>query len=288
MTPFMETLRSVVTWVVTSIFGILTASFVLAFNENIKELLKQRGAHTILVRFLDALPEKLQDKWRWERVRGLWWLWAIFGLSGGVTLSLWLSPLLLSPSFIPPPPVIAQNPTSPSEKTVSSTLSSTTGKISDYDRDQMKQEIDALLSVVRNEQFQDSITAAATLHGKLAAAQPPSGVTQEDLGRDLIAVDDQIKAALQLFNPVIERYPQYDEVRNLVNPKYEWKHDGEVDLGRWGEYILRLRIDPTANQDVWSLLADNMGTRAATAWLIRYANWGKSLTGTLVDKRRKL
>jgi hypothetical protein len=27
----------------------------------------------------------------WERLRGLWWLWSILGLSGGVAFALWLS-----------------------------------------------------------------------------------------------------------------------------------------------------------------------------------------------------
>jgi hypothetical protein len=37
------------------------------------------------------------EEWRWERLRGMWWLWAIFGLSGGVALALWLSPVVLGP-----------------------------------------------------------------------------------------------------------------------------------------------------------------------------------------------
>jgi hypothetical protein len=37
------------------------------------------------------------DEWRWERLRGLWWLWSIFGLSGGIALALWLIPLITGP-----------------------------------------------------------------------------------------------------------------------------------------------------------------------------------------------
>ena len=33
------------------------------------------------------------DEWRWERLRGLWWLWSMLGLSGGIVLALWLIPL---------------------------------------------------------------------------------------------------------------------------------------------------------------------------------------------------
>jgi hypothetical protein len=101
MTPSMATLHSVVTWIVTSIFG---AGLLLALTENIKELLKQRGANTLLVRSLDALPKQLH----WERLRGLWWLWAIFGLSGGVALALWLSPFLVGQPSVPPVPVVAK------------------------------------------------------------------------------------------------------------------------------------------------------------------------------------
>lgn len=35
------------------------------------------------------------DEWRWQRLRGLWWLWAIFGLSGGVAFALWPIPLIV-------------------------------------------------------------------------------------------------------------------------------------------------------------------------------------------------
>jgi hypothetical protein len=99
MTPFMETLRSVVTWPsvitwlfwsVASIFSLLSALFVLALTENLKELLKQRGINRLLVRTLDKLPT-LQTNLRWERLRGLWWLWLIFGVSGGAAFGLWIT-----------------------------------------------------------------------------------------------------------------------------------------------------------------------------------------------------
>jgi TolA-binding protein len=34
---------------------------------------------------------------RWQRLRGMWWLWAIFGLSGGIVSALWLAPLIFAP-----------------------------------------------------------------------------------------------------------------------------------------------------------------------------------------------
>jgi hypothetical protein len=92
----METLRTGVTWVVTSIFGILATCLVLALTENFKELLKQWGATTFLIHLWDAIPKNCRDALRWERLRALWWLWSIFGLSGGVTLALWLTPQILS------------------------------------------------------------------------------------------------------------------------------------------------------------------------------------------------
>jgi hypothetical protein len=37
------------------------------------------------------------DEWRWQCLRGVWWLWYIFGLSGGVALALWLTPQIVGP-----------------------------------------------------------------------------------------------------------------------------------------------------------------------------------------------
>ena len=39
------------------------------------------------------------DEWRWSRLSGVWWFWWIFGLSGGASLVLWLTPLLHPPSI---------------------------------------------------------------------------------------------------------------------------------------------------------------------------------------------
>jgi hypothetical protein len=50
------------------------------------------------------------EEWRWERLRGMWWLWTIFGLSAGVALVLWLFPLLLSPPTIVAGPGIGAPP----------------------------------------------------------------------------------------------------------------------------------------------------------------------------------
>jgi hypothetical protein len=35
------------------------------------------------------------DEWRWERLRAVWWLWLIAGVSGGVALALWWLPLFV-------------------------------------------------------------------------------------------------------------------------------------------------------------------------------------------------
>jgi hypothetical protein len=84
--------------IVTTIFGLLTAGFVVAFTENYKELLKKWHGNTLLVRACDKLlAAEWQNALRWERLRGLWWLWCIFGLNGGIALALWLSPLLTEP-----------------------------------------------------------------------------------------------------------------------------------------------------------------------------------------------
>jgi hypothetical protein len=35
------------------------------------------------------------DEWRWQRIRAVWWLWSIFGVSLGVALGFWLPPVVL-------------------------------------------------------------------------------------------------------------------------------------------------------------------------------------------------
>jgi hypothetical protein len=91
--------------VANSVFGILTF-VVLAMatgliSANVRKLADKHDWDNFLVRGTDKL--------RWERVRGLWWLWSIFGLSGGVALALWLTPLLVGPPTLvarqagPPP-----------------------------------------------------------------------------------------------------------------------------------------------------------------------------------------
>ena len=88
------TIRAVATW----LFGFIAAAIVTAFiSANVRELARQRGWDTFLVHWWDALPDQWRDELRWERLRRLWWLWSIFGLSGGVALALWLTPLLVPP-----------------------------------------------------------------------------------------------------------------------------------------------------------------------------------------------
>jgi hypothetical protein len=82
--------RSLGTW----IFGVLMAVIVLVLTENFKELIKQRGGNTLLVRWLDRLPKSWQNWLSWQRLHGLWWLWLVFGVSGGFAISLWLTPFL--------------------------------------------------------------------------------------------------------------------------------------------------------------------------------------------------
>lgn len=72
-----------------SVFGVLI--FVILamatglISANVRKLADKYGWDNVLVHGTDKL--------RWERVRTLWWLWSIFGLSGGITLALWLTPL---------------------------------------------------------------------------------------------------------------------------------------------------------------------------------------------------
>jgi hypothetical protein len=91
----METIRTVVTW----IFGILSIAALLALTENFKELLKQWGGNTLLVRIIDKLlPVSWHNTLSWKYLRALWWLWLIFGVSGGVAIALWLTPFLSASS----------------------------------------------------------------------------------------------------------------------------------------------------------------------------------------------
>ena len=76
----------------------MTALALPLISANVRKLASERGWDIGLVRLWDALPEKWRDEMRWQRLRGRWWLWAIFGLSGGVALALWLAPLIVNPS----------------------------------------------------------------------------------------------------------------------------------------------------------------------------------------------
>jgi hypothetical protein len=80
-------IRTVAYW----IFGILLAGGVLVITENVKELIKQAGGTTLLVRIVDTIvPERLRARLSWKYLHAAWWLWIIFGLSCGVALGFWL------------------------------------------------------------------------------------------------------------------------------------------------------------------------------------------------------
>jgi hypothetical protein len=65
----------------TSVFGfILLAMASGLISANVRKLADRHGWDNFLVRWAEEL--------RWERLRSLWWLWLIFGLSGGVALAL--------------------------------------------------------------------------------------------------------------------------------------------------------------------------------------------------------
>ena len=52
-------------------------------SANVRKLADKYGWDNFLVRWAERMS--------WERLRGLWWLWTILGLSGGVAFALWLS-----------------------------------------------------------------------------------------------------------------------------------------------------------------------------------------------------
>jgi hypothetical protein len=73
--------------VATSVFGFIVLAMVSALiSANVRKLADKHGRDNFLVRWT--------EKSRWERLRGLWWLWSIFGLSGGIALTLWVIPFL--------------------------------------------------------------------------------------------------------------------------------------------------------------------------------------------------
>jgi hypothetical protein len=71
----------------TSVFGFIFLAIVSGLiSANVRKLADKHGWDNFLVRWTEKL--------RWERLCGLWWLWSLFGLTGGVALALWLSPFL--------------------------------------------------------------------------------------------------------------------------------------------------------------------------------------------------
>jgi len=82
----METVRTVITW----IFGVLATDIVLVVTENLKELIKQRGGNTLLVRCLDKLPAR--DWLNWATVT-----WPTVALVG-IRINRWPRSLALANS----------------------------------------------------------------------------------------------------------------------------------------------------------------------------------------------
>jgi hypothetical protein len=90
------TLRAAATWLFGVFAGVFVTALVLPLiSANVRKLASERGWDNGLVRLWDALPEKFRDDLRWVHLLGLWWLWSILGLSGGVVLALWLIPQIV-------------------------------------------------------------------------------------------------------------------------------------------------------------------------------------------------
>ena len=83
-------LRTAATLLFGGIVFILSAMASGLISANVRKLADKHGWDNFLVRWTEKL--------RWERLRGLWWLWTIFGLTGGVALALWLTPQTVGPS----------------------------------------------------------------------------------------------------------------------------------------------------------------------------------------------
>jgi len=82
--------------------GLLLALLYLLYQENLKELFKTWGWTSVFSYCWQRLPSSLNR----ETVHGLWWLWLIIGLLGGLVVALalvlWLPSLLTSQ---PPNPI---------------------------------------------------------------------------------------------------------------------------------------------------------------------------------------
>jgi hypothetical protein len=71
----------------TSVFAfILLAMASGLISANVRKFADKHGLDNFLVRWTEKL--------RWERLRGLWWVWLIFGLTGGIALTPWLPGLI--------------------------------------------------------------------------------------------------------------------------------------------------------------------------------------------------
>jgi hypothetical protein len=66
-------------------------------SANVRKLADKHGWDTFLVHWAEKL--------RWVRLRGLWWVWWIFGFSGGIAVVLWIIQLTA-----PSPPEIRMGP----------------------------------------------------------------------------------------------------------------------------------------------------------------------------------
>jgi hypothetical protein len=77
-------IRAAATSVSAFIFLAVVSALITA---NVGKLADKHGWDNFLVRWTEKLL--------WERLRGLWWLWSIFGLSVGIALALWLTPQIV-------------------------------------------------------------------------------------------------------------------------------------------------------------------------------------------------
>jgi hypothetical protein len=85
----------------TSIFiFILLAMASGLISANVRKLASERGWDNFLVHGWDRLPQTWQNKLRWECMKRVWLLWFIFGASGGIAVTLWLTPIPLKSSFL--------------------------------------------------------------------------------------------------------------------------------------------------------------------------------------------
>jgi hypothetical protein len=100
------TLRTAATSLFSIIGFILLTMAAGLISANVRKLADRHGWDNFLTRSWDHLAQnKLAQKWldklpHWERLQRFWWLWFMFGATGGVAGALWLTAIPPKSAFL--------------------------------------------------------------------------------------------------------------------------------------------------------------------------------------------